>query len=208
LLVVSSDKRLRRAARRCGARWLATPTFLSHLIRDAAVPAAPPARPEFAQRTPLDGQAVRFWSEQLGIEQDPELAALLDQAPDLPAELTRAATRPLEGPGGGNGADDPVVNRASRAGAGARPGARPNDAAQRGWTSGASGAAEASPRPPGPQQSAPPPPESRRRQNTRPPSPPPSTTDLESAMLRDLDDAMQHDPVLREGLRRQRPGSP
>lgn len=87
LLVVSTDGRLRRAAKRARASWLSSEAFLAHLASDAQrLPAAPTARPAFAQEIPLDGPSVAHWLRVLGItDDDPILRLAAAPEPPRPA---------------------------------------------------------------------------------------------------------------------------
>ena len=94
LTVVSSDRRLQRAARKRGAAAMTAPTFLARIVRDAAAPAPLPDRPPFAQRTPLDDPEVQRWLAEFGISdphQDPaQIAGPLPDQPPPPGRPTPA----------------------------------------------------------------------------------------------------------------------
>lgn len=69
LLVVSSDRRLRKAAgrRKCG--WMDSVRFLDQLAADArAGPKASGAKPGFTRKVPLEPAEVRRWAEEFGPE--------------------------------------------------------------------------------------------------------------------------------------------
>lgn len=70
LVVASSDRRLQRAARRRGGRWVASPQFLNQLVRDSASPPARPLRPAFARKTPLPSDAVDRWLDEFDVPAD------------------------------------------------------------------------------------------------------------------------------------------
>jgi predicted RNA-binding protein with PIN domain len=70
LVVASSDRRLQRASRRRGGKWLASPQFLSQLIRDSAEPGSQTLRPAFARKTPLARDAVDHWLDEFDISSD------------------------------------------------------------------------------------------------------------------------------------------
>lgn len=105
-LVVSTDRRVRRAASRAGAASIDSATFLKHLADDEETGrASPTPLPEFATAIPLDGYAVRHWIREFGVGEDwlairpaPE-AAPVQPPPEpprgpSPAELTGRAGRP------------------------------------------------------------------------------------------------------------------
>ena len=117
LTVVSSDRRLRRAAGRAKARWLSSSVFVGHLVKDAAAPRRLPARPDFARRTPLDSHAVGVWAEHLGVASDDALAGMLEDEPRLDERLQSVLRRVQRDPDGG---DVDIVDRRSPAGGGVR----------------------------------------------------------------------------------------
>lgn len=66
LIVVSSDKRLARAARRVGGQPMTSDAFMRRLAIDAdRRPRA--AIPAFARKTPLDRGALAFWMAEFGL---------------------------------------------------------------------------------------------------------------------------------------------
>lgn len=67
LVVASSDRRLQRAVRKRGGRWVTSSQFLGQVVRDSAAPAPLPIRPTFAQKTPLQADAVREWMDEFDI---------------------------------------------------------------------------------------------------------------------------------------------
>lgn len=89
LTVVSSDRRLQRAARKRGGNALPAPAFLARIVRDAAKPPDTPDRPAFAQRTPLDNASTAYWLDVFGIDTPPaDPGDLLDAPlPELPVNL-------------------------------------------------------------------------------------------------------------------------
>lgn len=70
LVVASSDRRLQRAVRKRGGRWVSSSQFLGQVVRDSAAPARLPIRPAFAQKTPLQADAVREWMNEFDISAD------------------------------------------------------------------------------------------------------------------------------------------
>lgn len=66
LLVVSSDRRLRRAARRAGAAHRTSEAFLRELAADLSRPSSGEV-PSFASKTPLDHDQTRYWMRQFGL---------------------------------------------------------------------------------------------------------------------------------------------
>jgi predicted RNA-binding protein with PIN domain len=80
VLVVSSDRQVRRDARRLRARTLSSEVFLEQLARDIAAGMAARARPRHSLRgdEPLDAHAVAFWLRYFGFDAP-------DAAPTRPA---------------------------------------------------------------------------------------------------------------------------
>lgn len=68
VLVVTSDRRLVRAARAVGARVLEAETFLGHLAADDLRGRALPKRPAFATDLPLDPYSVGQWMREFGLD--------------------------------------------------------------------------------------------------------------------------------------------
>lgn len=66
VVVVSDDRRIRRAAAKAGAKTLASGVFLSHLLADRDRPRARPA-PRFTRDIPLDRYSVAHWMRQFGL---------------------------------------------------------------------------------------------------------------------------------------------
>lgn len=77
MTVVSSDRRLQRAARRRRARVMPSQDFVGVLLRDADAASRAWARPGFTTEVPLSKAAIRYWKDLFKI----------DEA-DLPAEAT------------------------------------------------------------------------------------------------------------------------
>jgi len=69
MLVVSSDRRIRRAASRARAGTIDSETFLRHLVHDEALPHRG-GLPEFATAIPLDGYSVAYWIREFGVGED------------------------------------------------------------------------------------------------------------------------------------------
>lgn len=67
LLLVSSDRRLQRAARRAGGRYREASAFLGDLAADAALPRTTLGKPEFARRTPLSKGELAIWMQEFGL---------------------------------------------------------------------------------------------------------------------------------------------
>lgn len=76
--VVSSDRRVQRAAISAGGRVLEAPAFLRQLVHDDARP-APTPHPRQVHKIPLDRLDVALWIREFGV--DPRLG----QEPSLPA---------------------------------------------------------------------------------------------------------------------------
>lgn len=79
LAVVSSDKRLRRAARRARAESIESDRFLAHLVADRD---APPRQrlPAFVREVPLDRYSVAHWMREFGLH--PEIEPPPDPRPE------------------------------------------------------------------------------------------------------------------------------
>lgn len=80
LLLVSSDRRLHRAAKRAGGRYLESAAFLADLAADVSAPRLP-ERPEFARRTPLSRGETAHWMRVFGLG-EPDF----DRPPEAPPE--------------------------------------------------------------------------------------------------------------------------
>ncbi|MDX2117250.1 MAG: NYN domain-containing protein [Planctomycetota bacterium] len=87
-LVVSSDRRVQKAARRVRAAVLDSRTFLEQLVADESHRRRD-GLPPFATEVPLDRYAVAHWLEEFGLDPGPALEAPA-QAP------TQASTRSAE----------------------------------------------------------------------------------------------------------------
>ncbi len=74
ILVVSSDRRVRRAADRVGAAVLSSATFLARLAIDLDRK-RPEPRPRFATDVPLDALSVAYWAGHFGVSRE-EMARL------------------------------------------------------------------------------------------------------------------------------------
>jgi len=75
LLVVSSDRRLQRAARRRRAFWMSSDGFLERLARDARKAGSRPGRGK-QPATPLSPERVDSWLEHFGVHEDDPLMRL------------------------------------------------------------------------------------------------------------------------------------
>ncbi len=69
ILVVSSDRRIRRAADKAGAAALSSATFLAQLAIDLERK-KPRPRPRFATDLPLDALSVAYWAGQFGLTRE------------------------------------------------------------------------------------------------------------------------------------------
>lgn len=67
LSVISSDKRLRKAARRRRAESIPSDAFLAQLVEDESRPAVP-GEPAFTTEVPLDAYSVAHWLAEFGLE--------------------------------------------------------------------------------------------------------------------------------------------
>jgi hypothetical protein len=103
--VVSSDRRLVRAAGRAGAESIRSETFLKHLASDRDRPAAA-AEPAFVADVPLDRYSIAHWMAEFGVDLGPAgvdgLPARAHVAPASPRarppEPKRADRTPPERP--------------------------------------------------------------------------------------------------------------
>ncbi|MEM8758156.1 MAG: NYN domain-containing protein [Planctomycetota bacterium] len=119
LEVVSSDRRLIRAAKRRRARSISGPAFLRMLEADAAAAARAWRRPSFAQRVPLPPDQVRYWATLLGVAeldvpQEPESPAVTRPVEPRPAEPTapKVEPDPASATRRSDPADDPLIREA------------------------------------------------------------------------------------------------
>jgi len=98
LLVVSSDRRVKRAARRRGARTIASEVFLAQVLSDRTRTPLP-ALPAFIEEIPLGAHAIDLWRREFGLapEIDREVVAGLSPAPiDTPERMRPAGDRQAE----------------------------------------------------------------------------------------------------------------
>ena len=121
LLVVSSDRRILKAARKRRAITLTSESFLERLAQDHAHPPNPAgAYPEFALDVPLDPSEAARWRERLGLT-----GYDLPASPDpLRSPVTPPSTPPPASPRGSapdppttnnpSPADDPLIREALR----------------------------------------------------------------------------------------------
>ncbi len=91
ITVVSSDRRIARAAKGAGCRWLRSEEFLAQLAHDAERTRPEPRRPGFATDLPLTPAETRAWADAMGIKLDEP------QAPQPPAPQQTAP--PKQAPG-------------------------------------------------------------------------------------------------------------
>ncbi|MDX2148136.1 MAG: NYN domain-containing protein [Planctomycetota bacterium] len=82
ILVVSSDRRLHRAARAHRAQFVESSTFLRELLADTGRRPAP-ARPAFAQEVPLDRYSLAHWLREFGFSTEELLAGPLAPPPSV-----------------------------------------------------------------------------------------------------------------------------
>ncbi len=90
LLLVSSDRRLQRAAKRSGGRYLESAAFLSDLAADVAAPRVP-GRPEFARKTPLSRGETAHWMQHFGLG-EPDFDRPPEPPPKPPQPVPQAPT--------------------------------------------------------------------------------------------------------------------
>lgn len=114
LTVVSTDRRLRRAAARRGALSISSAEFLRQLATDAARPPKE-AYPAFAQEIPLDPYSLTLWMREFGIDDQAGVSAPLSEgaARSVPANSKRPPASPVQPPAAPRGADK--VSGAGRA---------------------------------------------------------------------------------------------
>jgi predicted RNA-binding protein with PIN domain len=91
-LVVSSDRRVQKAARRVRAAVLDSRTFLEQLVADESHRRRD-GLPPFATEVPLDRYAVAHWMEEFGLDPGPALEAPTHAPTQKP---TPARARPAE----------------------------------------------------------------------------------------------------------------
>lgn len=110
LRVVSSDRRIQRAARRRRAGWMSSEDFLLGLNRDAHRAGARPGSSVRSPAVPLPDAAVARWLERFGVGSDHPLRRL---------RATAGRDEPLLGAGGDGpgGNADRDAGRSRRAGA-------------------------------------------------------------------------------------------
>lgn len=92
LSVVSSDRRLQRAARRRRARVIPSDAFLVSLLRDAQRFRDRWRRPAFTTEVPLSPQAIRYWKDLFRLDEADLPAEALGPRP-IPAPSTRPDER-------------------------------------------------------------------------------------------------------------------
>lgn len=92
LLLVSSDRRLQRSAKRAGGRYMESAAFLGDLAADASAPRAPD-RPEFARRTPLSRGETAHWMRLFGLG-EPDFSPSPEPQPQPSVETRERAPNP------------------------------------------------------------------------------------------------------------------
>ena len=100
LIVVSSDARLRRAARRRRCDRIASGVFLAHLVEDSVQPTAPRDPAVLRAQVPLDAYSVDRWLDEFGLppaDRSAPTTRVAPATPTTPATL-RAARRPKKQP--------------------------------------------------------------------------------------------------------------
>lgn len=99
--LVSSDRRVQRAGRKCRCRVLTSRAFLEQLVDDERRP-GPSTLPAFAHAVPLDRVSVDLWLAEFGLRRQPGDAKPSTASPTRtppptappPASLASAAGRP------------------------------------------------------------------------------------------------------------------
>ncbi|MEM1165675.1 MAG: NYN domain-containing protein [Planctomycetota bacterium] len=106
LLVVSTDRRIRSAARRRRAKAITSEAFVEQVLADASAREVEAGKPQFAKEVPLSRAAVEFWLLEFGYalrplsDGDPE-APVLDvdiggAIAELEAEASASSAAPVE----------------------------------------------------------------------------------------------------------------
>lgn len=80
VVVVSSDRRIIKAAKKFRAKSISSDTFLLHLLHDAHAARTPPM-PPFATDIPLDKYSVAHWLREFGLP-EPDLSGINTPRPD------------------------------------------------------------------------------------------------------------------------------
>ena len=117
LLVISSDRRLRRAGTRAGAGVMGSIDFLRALGRELRRKV--PSRPAFAKDIPLDRGSVAYWMRRFG-EGEPAWPARPEPTtPKRPAPIESLESPALRGPAPESRPppdlrDDPIIQEALR----------------------------------------------------------------------------------------------
>ncbi len=118
VLVVSSDRRVRKAARRYGASEVGASAFLEQLVTDEQRARKDPL-PAFVHDIPLDGVSVDHWLRTFGI------------APTLASELARTVGE-ASVPNRSVRAEEPAAERPAETRAAGRQGAKRGGVAKKG----------------------------------------------------------------------------
>lgn len=95
LLVVSTDRRIRKHAAKRGAASITSAEFLLQLAADEARPRSEPY-PQFAQEIPLDPYSLAHWMREFGFEPDPRrrTGGLLEAGGPRPPDGPRRSVEP------------------------------------------------------------------------------------------------------------------
>lgn len=93
LTVISSDRRLRKAARRRGADWLSSEAFLRLLIQDHRR-RADPGPPVYGTEIPLNKWSVEAWVAEFGVQTWAPSTTDVPKRPATPAPPPPAPTTP------------------------------------------------------------------------------------------------------------------
>jgi hypothetical protein len=92
VVVVSSDRRIIKAAKKFRAKSISSDTFLLHLLHDAHASRTPPL-PPFATDIPLDKYSVAHWLREFGLP-EPDLSAITTPRPDPLPRPAAAKVKP------------------------------------------------------------------------------------------------------------------
>lgn len=102
ILVVSSDRRVRRAADKAGAAVLSSATFLAQLAIDLERK-KPKPRPRFATDLPLDALSVAYWAGQFGLSREEMTRLDAESRAITPGGEIRESGKSVAEPGIGSG---------------------------------------------------------------------------------------------------------
>ena len=99
MIVISTDRRLRRAAKRAGATSIISQTFLDRLLADQDR-LTRRKHPAYTRDIPLDPYSVAYWCDVFGLDKDPPIE-LQTRSPARPSTKKpgKSPARPSQYPG-------------------------------------------------------------------------------------------------------------